>query len=108
MKSAPVIVVDGILLFAFPSIVDLLDLKIFVDTPADVRILRRLLRDVKERERSVDSVVDQYLTTVRPMHDIYVEPNKRLADIIIPEGGFNEAAYTLVIDAIRERLRGEK
>ena len=105
VKSAPVIVVDGILLFAFPSIVDLLDLKIFVDTPADVRILRRLLRDVKERDRSVDSVVDQYLTTVRPMHDIYVEPNKRLADIIIPEGGFNEAAYKLVIDAIREQLR---
>lgn len=104
VKAAPVILVDGILLFAFPNIVDLLDLKIFVDTPADIRILRRLLRDVKERERSVDSVVDQYLTTVRPMHDIYIEPYKRIADVIIPDGGFNEAAYSLVVDAVRKRL----
>lgn len=104
VKSAPVIVVDGVLLFAFPEIVELLDLKIYIDTPADIRILRRLLRDFTERQRSVQSVVDQYLTTVRPMHDIYVEPKKKLADIIVPDGGFNKAAYTLIIDAIKSRL----
>ena len=107
VKAAPVVVVDGVLLFAFPNIVKLLDIKIFVDTPADVRILRRILRDTRDRGRSVESVVDQYLTTVRPMHDIYVEPYKRIADIIIPEGGKNAAAYNLVIDAIRERLRAQ-
>ena len=104
-KAKRIVIVDGILLFTFPEIVELLDIKIFVDTPADIRILRRLLRDINERKRSPQSVVDQYLSTVRPMHDRYIEPNKNCADIIVPEGGFNAGASKLIIDAIRWRMK---
>ena len=82
-----VILVEGILIFENKELRDLLDIKIFVDTDADVRILRRLTRDVKDRGRSLDSVVEQYLSTVKPMHDQFVEPSKRYADVIVPEGG---------------------
>ena len=85
VHPAPVIVLESILLFVEKDLCDLMDIKVFVDTDADVRILRRILRDVKERGRSLDSVVTQYLTTVKPMHEQFVEPSKRRADVIIPE-----------------------
>lgn len=97
----PVILVEGILIFADKRLRDLMDVKIFVDTDADIRLLRRLQRDIQERGRSVESVMNQYLRTVRPMHLEFVEPSKRYADVIIPEGGFNEIA----IDMVATRLR---
>ena len=98
------IILDGILLFAFPQLVELMDIKVFVDTDADVRILRRVHRDVIKRGRSVESVIDQYLNTVKPMHEAYVEPYKKLADVIIPEGAHNSVAREMVISLIKERL----
>ena len=95
-----VILVDGILVFEDPGLRDLMDLKIFVDTDADVRILRRILRDVKERGRSLDSVVEQYLSTVKPMHEQFIEPSKRYADIIVPEGGKNLVAIMMIVQRI--------
>ena len=83
---------------------DLLDIKIFVDTDADVRILRRIMRDVKERKRSLESVVEQYLTTVKPMHEMYVEPSKRYANIIIPEGGHNMVAVNMLMERINAHI----
>lgn len=103
----PVIILEGIMIFAEPALVDLMDFRIFVDTDADERILRRILRDVKQRGRSLDSVIDQYLTTVKPMHEQFVEPSKRRANIIIPEGGRNEAAMQVIVDFIRHRLRAK-
>ncbi|MBQ1907984.1 MAG: uridine kinase [Firmicutes bacterium] len=107
LEPRPVIIADGIMLFAFPEVVDMMDLKIFVDTQADVRILRRMLRDVNERGRSMQSVVDQYLTTVKPMHDRYIEPYKAIADIIVPEGGYNTVACDIIVDALEKRLAAE-
>lgn len=101
---APVIVLEGILLFVEKDLCDLMDIKVFVDTDADVRILRRILRDVKERGRSLDSVVTQYLTTVKPMHEQFVEPSKRRADVIIPEGGQNTVALEMLIERVRKHL----
>ena len=95
-----VILVEGILIFENKELRDLLDIKIFVDTDADVRILRRLTRDVKDRGRSLDSVVEQYLSTVKPMHDQFVEPSKRYADVIVPEGGKNLVALMMIIQRI--------
>ena len=105
VNPAPVIVLEGILIFAEPSLCELMDIKVFVDTDADVRILRRILRDVKERERSLDSVISQYLTTVKPMHEQFVEPSKRRADIIIPEGGENIVALQMLIERVKKHLR---
>lgn len=104
LDSAKVIIVEGILLFECKELVDMLDIKIFVDTDADVRILRRLVRDVKERGRNLDSVVNQYLTTVKPMHERFVEPSKRLADVIVPEGGHNDVAFNMIIDTIKRKI----
>ena len=101
----PVILVEGILILAIPPIRELLDVKIFVDTDADLRFIRRLRRDMAERERTVDGVVDQYLATVRPMHLEFVESSKRWADVIIPEGGFNTVALDLVISRILQMLQ---
>lgn len=106
VKPAPVILLEGILIFAEKSLCDLMDIKVFVDTDADVRILRRIIRDVKERERSLDSVIQQYLTTVKPMHEQFVEPSKRRADIIIPEGGENIVALEMLIERVRKHLGG--
>ncbi|MEE1041426.1 MAG: uridine kinase, partial [Lachnospiraceae bacterium] len=100
----PVIILEGIMILAEPSLVELMDFKIFVDTDADERILRRIERDVKERERSLDSVIRQYRETVKPMHEQFVEPSKRKADIIIPEGGRNDAAMKVILELIRSRL----
>ena len=101
----PVIILEGILIFAEPELVDLMDFRIFVDTDADERILRRIKRDVNERGRSLESVMRQYRETVKPMHDQFVEPSKRKATIIIPEGGRNQAAMQMVVDFIKNRLR---
>lgn len=101
----PVILVEGILILAIPPIRDLLDIKIFVDTDADLRFIRRLQRDIAERGRTVDGVVEQYLATVRPMHLEFVESSKRWADVIIPEGGFNTVALDLVISRILQMLQ---
>ncbi len=105
VHPAPVIVLEGILIFVDSRLCDLMDIKAFVDTDADVRILRRIIRDVKKRERSLDSVISQYLTTVKPMHEQFVEPSKRRADIIIPNGGKNEVALEMLIERIRKHLQ---
>lgn len=99
-----IILVDGILLFAEPRLREMFDLRIFVDTDADVRFIRRMRRDLEERGRTLDSVIEQYLTTVRPMHYEFVEPSKRYADVIIPRGGQNRAGIDVVAARIRERL----
>ncbi|MBR5174282.1 MAG: uridine kinase, partial [Clostridia bacterium] len=104
LDSAKVIIVEGILLFENKELVDMMDIKIFVDTDADVRILRRLLRDVKERGRNMDSVIKQYLTTVKPMHERFVEPSKRVADIIVPEGGHNDVAFNMIISTLLKKI----
>ena len=104
VEATPVILLEGILIFDSDEICSMLDLKIFVDTDADVRILRRILRDVKHRGRTLDSVISQYLTTVKPMHEAFVEPSKKRADIIIPEGGKNPIAYGMIIDRIEKHL----
>ncbi|MGI9611011.1 MAG: uridine kinase [Acidimicrobiia bacterium] len=103
VEPAPVIVVEGILVLAEPELRDLMDLKIFVDTDADLRFVRRIQRDIKERGRSPESVIEQYLATVRPMHLQFVEPSKRHADMIIPEG-YNPGAVATVISMIRDYL----
>lgn len=93
------------MLFANPEITNMLDYKLFVDTDADVRILRRIMRDVKQRGRSLDSVVKQYLTTVKPMHETFIEPYKRLADIIVPEGGHNQTAFDMIVSTLVSKIR---
>lgn len=106
VEATPVILLEGILIFDSAEICSMLDLKIFVDTDADVRILRRIIRDVKKRGRTLESVVSQYLTTVKPMHEAFVEPSKKRADIIIPEGGKNPIAYGMIINRIENHLNG--
>jgi uridine kinase len=100
----PIILVEGILIFAEPELRKLLDVKLFVDADADLRFIRRLKRDITERGRTPDAVINQYLGTVRPMHLEFVEPSKRYADVIIPEGGYNTVAIDMVADRIRSML----
>ena len=107
VEPKPVILVEGILIFTEKSLRDLFDMKIFVDTDADIRFIRRLSRDVEERGRTVKSVIDQYLHTVRPMHLEFVETSKRYADIIVPEGGLNVVALDMVIARLQSLLNGE-
>ncbi len=104
VEPRDVILLEGILILEDEGLRALMDIKVFVDTDADLRILRRLERDVKTRGRSLDSVIQQYLTTVRPMHQQVVEPSKRYADLIIPEGGFNQVAVDLLVNQIRSIL----
>ena len=99
-----VIIVEGILIFENKPLRDLMDVKIFVDTDADVRLCRRILRDVTERGRTLESVVTQYQDTVKPMHEQYVEPSKKFADIIVPEGGQNLVALDMIVGRIRRHL----
>lgn len=101
VKSRDVIIVEGILILEDERLRDLMDIKIYVDTTADLRIIRRIQRDMQERGRSLDSVIDQYLSVVREMHEQFVEPSKKYANIIIPEGGHNQVAIDLVIAKIR-------
>jgi uridine kinase len=104
LEPKPIVIIEGILIFADMRLLEQMDIKIFVDTPDDIRFIRRLRRDVAERGRTVDSVIEQYLTTVRPMHMQFVEPSKRYADVIIPEGGHNLVSIDLISVKIRERL----
>jgi uridine kinase len=104
IEPRPITLIEGILIFENPKLRALMDLKIFVDTADDIRFIRRLKRDIAERGRTVESVINQYLTTVRPMHLEFVEPSKRWADIIIPEGGYNEAGIDLIIEKVKSYL----
>jgi len=108
IEPAPIILVEGILIFAELQVRNLCDVRLFVDTDADIRLIRRLKRDIRERGRTFESVIEQYMATVRPMHIEFVEPSKRYADIIIPEGGFNDVAIEMVAARIRGLLAGEK
>lgn len=105
IQPAKIIVVEGILIFENEMLCDMFDMKLYVDTDADVRILRRIVRDVHERGRSLDSVITQYLRTVKPMHEQFVEPSKRRADIIIPQGGHNQPAMDMVLEWIRSHMQ---
>ena len=104
VPSRPVVLVEGILLLAEPSIRDLLDFKIFVDTDADVRLIRRIRRDIRDRGRELEDVLSQYLSTVQPMHLEFVEPSKRWADIIVPEGGRNRVAMAMITTKVEKLL----
>ena len=107
IEPQKVILVEGILIFVEPELRNLFDVKIFVDTDPDLRFIRRLERDITERARTVETVIHQYLTTVRPMHMDFVEPSKRFADVIIPEGGFNTVALDMVISRIESLLSND-
>lgn len=108
VSAKPVILVEGIMIFESAALCELIDLKVFVDTDADVRIIRRITRDVRDRARTLESVITQYLTKVKPMHEAFVEPSKKKADIIIPEGGKNPVAYGMIIGAIEKHLKNLK
>ncbi len=105
IRPTKVVIAEGILIFHHPELREEMDIKIFVDTDADVRILRRILRDVRERGRTLESVVGQYLATVKPMHEEYVQPSRRYADIIIPEGGHNLVALDMLVQRIRSHIQ---
>lgn len=104
VEPKDIIIVEGILILEDERIRDLLDIKVFVDTDADVRIIRRMIRDIEERGRTIQSVVDQYLSVVRPMHFQFTEPSKRFADIIVPEGGHNKVAIDILVSKIKDIL----
>jgi uridine kinase len=108
VEPAKIILVEGILIFAERSLRKLMDMRIFVDTDADLRFIRRLKRDMEERGRSLDSIVNQYLATVRPMHMEFVEPSKRYADIIVPAGGFNRVAMEMIVSRIHTLLEAHE
>ena len=105
VEPSPIILVDGILIFTKRKLRDLMDIKVYVDTDSDVRFIRRLLRDINERGRTLESVVQQYLETVRPMHLKFVEPSKRYADVIIPGGGHNKVAMEMVVSRLQMLMR---
>ena len=108
IEPQSVILIEGILIFAVKELRDLMDMKIFVDTDADIRFMRRLQRDIEERGRSVNSVCDQYINVVRPMHEAFVEPSKRYADIIVPHGGRNRAALDMVAAKIKSHMEANQ
>ena len=106
VEPKPVIIVEGIMIFVEPSLRALMDIRIFVDTDADVRLCRRILRDVKKRGRTLESVLRQYQDTVKPMHEQYVEPSKKFADLVVPEGGKNLVALDMIMSRICRHLDG--
>lgn len=108
IEPKQVVIVEGILIFAEPRIAGLLDVKVFVDTPDDIRFIRRLKRDINERGRTMESVIAQYYRTVRPMHHEFVEPSKRIADVIIPEGGQIDIGIEFLCSLVREKLADER
>jgi uridine kinase len=108
MEPKLITIIEGILIFAEKRLLEEMDIKVFVDTPDDIRFIRRLRRDIAERGRTADSVIEQYLSFVRPMHMQFVEPSKRCADVIIPEGGHNMVSIGLLSGTIRERLAKEQ
>lgn len=105
LEPRPIILVEGILIFADESLRQQMDIRVFVDTDADVRLARRVLRDSEERARSVRSIVDQWQNTVKPMHELYVEPSKKHAHVIIPEGGHNTVALDMIVDRLERHLK---
>ena len=105
VEPKEVIILEGILVLNDPALIDLMDIKIFVDTDDDIRIIRRIQRDIEERGRSLQSVIDQYKSTVKPMYHQFIEPTKRYADIIVPEGGENQVAIDLLVTKVRDILR---
>src|SRR5262245_1488467 len=107
IEPKPILILEGILIFADAALRELMDIKIFVDTADDLRFIRRLQRDVQERGRTVEAVIKQYLDTVRPMHEQFVEPSKRFADVVIPEGGYNEVGIDLISGKIQAQLQRE-
>ena len=107
VKPSKVIIVEGILIFDHKELRDEMDIKVFVDTDADIRLARRILRDVRDRGRTMESVITQYTTTVKPMHEEFVEPSKKYADVIIPEGGFNSVAVTMLIRSIQALINAK-
>ena len=108
VKPSKVIIVDGILIFENKELRELRDIKVFVDTDADIRLARRILRDVCDRGRTMQSVISQYTSTVKPMHEEFVEPSKKYADVIIPEGGFNSVAVAMLIQNIKSLIQGQE
>ncbi|MFR2966311.1 MAG: hypothetical protein ACLTK0_07935 [Anaerovoracaceae bacterium] len=104
IRPSKVVVVEGILIFENKELMDLFDIKVFIDTDADVRIIRRILRDVRERGRTLESVIDQYLSSVKIMPEKFVEPSKKYGDIIVPEGGFNVVALEMLSERIHALL----
>ena len=108
IEPKQVIIIEGILIFADEALRSSMDIKIFVDTDADIRLCRRIKRDVNKRGRSVESVLTQYMTTVKPMHEKYVEPSKRFADLVVPEGGKNVVALDILIDRIQRHLNEQQ
>jgi uridine kinase len=104
VRSSPIIVMEGILVLWEPRLRERFDLKVYVDTDADLRLIRRLRRDVAERGRTTESIIEQYLQTVRPSHDQFIEPSKRHADVIFPQGGMNEPAIEMLLARVRERV----
>ena len=110
MDPAPVLIIDGILVLSDPDLRELMDIRVYVETDADLRFIRRLLRDTRERNRTVGSVVDQYRTTVRPMHRQFVEPGRRHAHVIVPFGGDreNDVAIRMIVARLRERIDAER
>ena len=107
IRPSKVIIVEGILIFANAELCSEMDIKIFVDTDADIRLLRRINRDVRDRGRSLESVTNQYISTVKPMHEQFVEPSKRNADIIIPEGGHNIVALDMVVERVKAHINSK-
>ena len=99
-----VIIIEGILIYENPDLVNSMDIKVFVDTDADIRFARRIIRDIHDRGRAIDGVISQYLNTVKPMHEAFVEPSKKKADIVIPEGGMNNVAFSMLVDKINSVL----
>ncbi|MBV6496165.1 MAG: uridine kinase [Acidobacteria bacterium ACB1] len=108
IEPRPVVIVEGILIFSEPRILELLDVRVFVDTPDDIRLLRRLRRDINERGRTFERTLDQYEKTIRPMHFEFVEPSKRFADVIIPEGGQTDTSIKMLCSLVRERLSEQR
>ena len=104
VKPAKVIIIEGVLLFENPELRDVMDIKVYVDTDSDIRLARRIERDVNERGRSLNSVLDQYINTVKPMHDRFVEPSRKYADVIIPEGGYNQVVLSMITDRLKTFL----
>lgn len=107
VMPAKIIILEGFMIFENSQLRELMDIKIYVDADADERLIRRIIRDVKERGRSLDSIIDQYINTVKPMHELFVEPYKKYADIIIPRGGMNDIAITMLINRINAIIHGE-
>ena len=108
LTPSPVIIVEGILIFADPALRELMDIRIFVDTDADIRLCRRIKRDVNKRGRTLESVLSQYQQTVKPMHEMYVEPSKKHANLVVPEGGRNMVALDMIVDRIQRHLDENK